>query len=107
MDWDKLIKDLRESNALAKVAAAANPDGGSANLDSVFLRVPNQPERKVMDAIRAAGLYCRGKRSWLGKGYMIQPDNDGQANKRYMAVTIMYKELSGRGWDVLTYRQAD
>ncbi|MRN51967.1 hypothetical protein [Paenibacillus monticola] len=107
MDWDKLVKDLRESNALAKAAAEAIPDGGSANLDSVFLCIPRQPETKVLNAIQKAGLYCRAKRRWIGSGYMINPDSSGQGDKRCKAVTVMYKELAGRGWDVLTYRKVD
>jgi len=107
MNWDKFIKDLRESNDLAKAAAEAIPDGGSANLDSVFLSVPRQSERKVLEAIRKAGLYCRSKRRWIGEGYMINPNSGGQADKRCKAVTVMYKELAGRGWDVLTYRKVD
>lgn len=90
-----------------KAAADAIHDGGSANLDSVFLRVPRQPETRVLQAIRDAGLYCRGRREWIGSGYMITPTSGGQGDKRYKAVTVMCAELTARGWTVLPYRKMD
>ncbi|WP_036698747.1 hypothetical protein [Paenibacillus taiwanensis] len=107
MDWQKLINDLIESNKAAKDAAAAVSDGGSANLDSVFLRIPRQQEIKVLKAIQEAGLYCRCKRQWIGQGYMITPTCGGMADKRYKAVIVMVDELKARGWDAIAYRQVD
>lgn len=107
MDWNKLVTDLREANAAAKAAADAIDDGGSANLDSVFLRIPRQREEKVLQAISDAGLYCRRKREWIGAGYMITPTCGGQANKRAKAVEVMKKELNDRGWDALGFYQMD
>lgn len=107
MDWNKLVTDLREANAAAMVAAAAVDDGGTANLDSVFLRFPRQREAKVLQAIKDAGLYCRGKREWIGTGYMITPTCGGQGDKRAKAVTVMYQELQSRGWNVIPFRKVD
>lgn len=109
MDWNKLVTDLRESNAAAKEAAEKVDDGGSANLDAVFLKLPRHRELKVLEVIREAGLYCRGKInwSWIGPGYMITPESGGQANKRYTAVTVMCRELEKRGYDVVAFRQMD
>lgn len=107
MDWQKLISDLRESNKAAKAAAEAVSDGGSANLDAVFLSIPRQQEIKVLKAIQEAGLYCRGKREWIGKGYMITPSCDGMANKREKAVTVMVEQMRERGWDVIAFRMVD
>lgn len=107
MDWQKLIRDLRDANKAAKEAAEAVSDGGPANLDSVFLRFPRQQEIKVLKAIQEAGLYCRGKREWIGQGYMFTPTCGGQGDKRYIAVTVMANELTERGWDVLAYRKVD
>lgn len=107
MDFKKLIRDLAEANAEAKAAADASDDGGTANLDAVFLRLPRQHEIKVLQAIKDAGLYCRGRRQWIGQGYMITPTSCGQADKRAKAVTVMCGELTSRGWDVIAYRQMD
>ncbi|MEK5477527.1 hypothetical protein NYE70_11340 [Paenibacillus sp. FSL R5-0407] len=107
MDRNKLVTDLREANAAAKAAADAVGDGGTANLDSVFLRIPRQREVKVLQAIKDAGLYCRGKRQWIGQGYMITPTSGGQGNKRAKAAEVMTKELNDRGWDALTFYKVD
>lgn len=108
MDWQKLIRDLRDANKAAKEAAEAVSDGGSANLDSVFLRIPRQQEIGVLKAIQEAGLYCRRKTDWIGKGYMITPSHDGgMGGKREKAVTVMVDELTKRGWDAIAYRKVD
>lgn len=107
MDYNKLIQDLREANSAAKAAADSVDDGGSANLDAVFLRIPKARESKMLEAIREAGLYCRRKRRWIGDGYMLHPNSGGQAQKREKAVTVMTEQLVSRGWDVLAFRMAD
>jgi hypothetical protein len=107
MDWNKLVIDLKESNELAKAAADSVDDGGTCNLDSVFLRIPRRREEKVLQAIKDAGLYCRAKRKWIGTGYMITPISGGQANKRSKAVEVMKKELNDRGWDVIGFYMAN
>ncbi|MNW36176.1 hypothetical protein D3C74_131850 [compost metagenome] len=107
MDWNKLVTDLREANEAAKAAADAISDGGTANLDSVFLRLPRQREEKVLQAIKDAGLYCRAKRQWIGQGYMITPTSGGQADKREKAVSVMCGELMLRGWDISAFRKVD
>ncbi|MFW5436586.1 hypothetical protein [Paenibacillus apiarius] len=108
MDYNKLIQDLRDANSAAKAAADRVDDGGSSNLDGVFLRIPKARESKVLEAIKEAGLYCRCKRRWIGDGYMLQPDSGGgQARKREKAATVFMRELEARGWDVITFRKAD
>jgi hypothetical protein len=107
MDYLKLTKDLREANQVAMEVAEKSDDGGSANLDSVFLMIPRVREERVLGAIKTAGLYCRGKRKWIGQGYMITPTTGGQGNKRSLGVGAMYKHLKSAGWDVITYCQMD
>jgi hypothetical protein len=106
-DDKKLTADLINANQLAFEAAGKVRDGGSANLDSVFLRVPRVREIKVLEAIKASVLYCRAKRRWIGEGYMITPTSIGQGDKRAIAVQTMAKHLKEEGWDVLTYEQMD
>ncbi|OMF35215.1 hypothetical protein BK133_10915 [Paenibacillus sp. FSL H8-0548] len=109
MDYAKLTNDLREANQIACEAVKDSDDGGTCNLDSCFLQIPRARETKVLDAIKAAGLYCRAKTlwGWIGRGYMIKPTSGGQGDKRTKAVEAMSKELKQRGWDVTTYYKMD
>lgn len=103
----KLTNDLMEANKAATEAIRGMKDGGTANLDRVFLRIPRIPEAKVLEAIRAAGLYCSGKRMWISLGYMITPTNVGQGDTRTKAVTVMYQHLEKCGWDAIPFRKMD
>lgn len=106
IDADKLTKDLRECDGIARKAIEDVPDRGTCNLDSVFLMLPRMREKKALEAIESAGLFCSGKRQWIGSGYMIS-NSGGQANKREHYVTVMYQELLRRGYEVLTFRMMD
>uniref|UniRef100_A0AAE9Q0J9 Uncharacterized protein n=1 Tax=Paenibacillus polymyxa TaxID=1406 RepID=A0AAE9Q0J9_PAEPO len=57
-------------------------------MDKVFLRLPRARETKVLEAIKEAGLYCRGKRRWIGEGYMLSVSK-GQVNQRDKAVLCL------------------
>jgi hypothetical protein len=103
----KLTEDLKVANQLASKAIEGMNDGGSANLDCVFLRVPRIRESKVLEAIRNAGLYCRRKTKWIGQGYMIRPTGTGQGDTNYVAVRTMTAYLRDREWDVLTFEKVD
>lgn len=104
--YDKLAEDLREAKE-AGIEAAKGEDGGSANLDCIFLVLPRWKEEKVLEAIKESGLYCLGKTSWIGTGYMIDPVGCGIGNSRYRAVQTMAKVLEGKGYDMLIYYQMD
>lgn len=105
----ELTGDLKYANAEARKVAEKSDDGGTANLDSVFLRIPRVREEKVIEAIRQAGLYCSGKRQWsfMGKGYFINPTVSGQGNRRTKAVEVMKNKLDELGWDVSIFYQMD
>lgn len=103
----KLTEDLKAANQVASKAIEGMNDGGSANLDCVFLRVMRIRESKVLEAIRNAGLYCRKKTKWIGQGYMIRPTGTGQGDTNYVAVRTMTAYLRDRGWDVLTFEKVD
>lgn len=106
-NYEKLINDLKEANEKACEAVSQVDDGGSANRDSVFLRIPRAREVSVLDSIKKAGLYCRRKSQWIGQGYFISPTSGGQGDKRAKAVEIMSKTLNDNGWDALTFCQMD
>ncbi|BCJ86467.1 hypothetical protein [Effusibacillus dendaii] len=107
VDYEKLVTDLKNANEKAVIEAEKYDDGGSANLDRVFLRIPGARESKVLEAIKQAGLYCRSKRQWIGTGYFISPTVNGQGNKRYIGVETMSKHLRECGWDTLVFAKMD
>jgi len=106
MDYKKLTEDLIKAKQAA-IEAAEGDDGGSANLDAMTLRVPYTRESKVVEAIKEAGLFCRGRSEWIGPYYFIQPPKCGQGDSRYRAVTAMAKAMEQAGYSVLVYHQMD
>ncbi|KAA8782539.1 hypothetical protein EC604_01585 [Paenibacillus amylolyticus] len=106
MDYAKFAEDLKAANKAAQEATEGMEDGGTANLDKVFLTMPRAHEAKVLEAIRNAGLYCRAKRRWIGDGYMLTVSK-GQGDVNTKAVTVFVAEMERRGYDVLAYRQMD
>lgn len=106
MDYTKLTEDLKASHNASKDATEFTVDGGAANLDKVFLALPRAHEAKVLEAIKAAGLYCRGKRRWIGDGYMLTVSK-GQGDVNTKAVSVFVAEMERRGYQVLAYRQMD
>lgn len=106
-DFEKLEKDLREGNKFAVETTEKMDDGGTANLDSCFLMLPGAREDRVLETIKNAGLYCRTKSQWIGKGFFITPKSGGQGNKRSLAVELMSKYLKSHGWECLTFYKMD
>lgn len=106
-DAKKLTENLIAANKAASEAIKGMADGGSANLDRVFLTIPRVPEAKVLRAIHAARLNCSGKHKWIGMGYFITPSGVGQGDTRYTAVKIMTKHLQDAGWDAMTFYMTD
>lgn len=106
-DAKKLTADLIAANKAASEAVKGMPDGGSANLDRVFLSVPRARETKVLEAISSAGLFCTGKSQWIGAGYFITPSAAGQGDTRCIAVEVMTKHLQEAGWNALAFQKMD
>lgn len=104
--YDKLTEDLIEARK-ASIEAGKSEDGGTANLDCIFLRLPHWREDKVLEAIKKAGLYCKRKTQWVGMGYLISPVGCGQGNSRARAMQAMKQVLLNKGYDVLGYYQID
>ncbi len=103
----KLTEDLKKAVEQAKAATEHVDDGGSANMDSVFVRIPRIKEDLVVQAIKDAGCYSLGRTEWIGRGYLISPPVAGQGNKRAKAMEVMKESLSNDGWDVLGFYQLD
>ena len=104
-DYKKLTEDLIKAR-IAGEEAAKGDDGGTANLDTMTIKLPNARESKVIEAVEKAGLYTRGKREWLGPRYFISGPG-GQGNSNYRAVKAMTQFMRQAGWDVVTYCQMD
>lgn len=72
-------------------ADACEDDGGTANLDRVYLY---DLKRWQVEAMKAAGIDCW--KSGPGEFHLSAPF-DGQGNRRYAGVQAMYKSLKAAG----------
>lgn len=106
MDYKKLTEDLIEAR-LAAEEAAMGEDGGTANRDTMTLRLPRANEKRVIEAVKAAGLRTRGRNQWIGPCYFIGPPACGQGNSRVRATRAMEKVMEGAVYNVLMYSQMD
>ena len=106
-DTEKLYADAVAAKAKAEAAAAASDDRGSANLDSTFIRLGKGVRAApIVDALRRAGLSADVTR-WIGRGVMVAPPADGQANKRMAANDALHDSLRDAGWRVLCFSHMD
>jgi hypothetical protein len=105
IDYAKLTKDLIAAQNAGREAAKGE-DGGSANLDCAFLRVPRSRENKMEEAFEAAGVAGYKTKWFKMSGYMITPPGH-QGNTRARAAEAMVKSLRESGYDALTYCQMD
>lgn len=106
MNYIKLSNDLKDAYNVTTRAIEGIQDKGTSNLDKVFLVLPRAREDKVIEAIKEAGLYCRGKRQWIGTGYMISVSN-GQGDQNTQAVTVFTEFMKSRGYEAIAFRKVD
>lgn len=106
IDYKKLTADLTRARIAAEEAAKGE-DGGTANLDCMTIKLPRANEKKVIEAVKLAGLYTRGRREWVGSRFFISPPRCGQGNSRVRATEAMKKVMQEAGWDVLMYCKMD
>lgn len=104
--YEMLTEDLKEAKEKAIKLAEGADDSGTANLDSTFLILKSWKEKDVIEAISAAGLFCSGKRNWIGTGYFVSI-NVGQGNKRTVARDEFIKVLASKGYKTLAFDKAD
>lgn len=104
--YEKLTVDLKEAYEEANRFSLGKNDEGTANLDSTFLMLKGWNERKTIEAIKNAGLYCRAKTRWIGEGYMISI-NCGQGNRRTAARNRFLHILEDKGYSVLAFDKMD
>ena len=106
MDYKKLTEDLIKARIAAEEAGKGE-DGGTANRDIMTIKLPSANEKKVIEAVNAAGLYTRGRTRWIGSRYFITPPVCGQANSRVRATRAMEKIMEDAGYHVLMYCRMD
>lgn len=106
LDYKKLTEDLIKAKEAAKKAVMGE-DGGTANLDSMTIALPGVREEKVIQAVKDAGLYTRGRRKWIGTRYFISIPIAAQGNDGCRQVDAMCEVMQKQGYDVLAYHQID
>jgi len=104
--YKKLAQDLTQARVLGAEAGKGD-DGGSANQDAAFLKLPRWNESMVLNAIAEAGLYCTHKTKWIGYGYLINPVGCGQGNSNARGMEAIKKHLKECGYDVLGFYKMD
>ncbi|MDA8223892.1 MAG: hypothetical protein M0Z35_19805 [Desulfitobacterium hafniense] len=105
--YQELLADLTAAGKAGKESASFVDDGGTCNLDGVFLHLPRFNEEKTLNAIHSAGLGgFKHTSSYFGTGFLISL-NIGQARKREVAAETMYKFLSAKNYDVTQWQQCD
>ena len=105
MDYKKFTEDLVKSRIAAEEAEKGE-DGGSANLDTLTIKLLRSREEKVKEAAMRAGLHA-SKINWLGPRFFIYPPSCGQGNSRVRATREMEKVLKEAGYEVLMYERID
>jgi hypothetical protein len=109
VDYAKLVVDLKAAVGAAQVAAEAwaHGDGGSANRDCPFLKIPGARKVRVEAALAAAGV--RGSRisSSLWRGWMLYLPSHGQGDLRAVATKAAADLLRERGWNACVFYKLD
>lgn len=105
--YQELLTDLTAACKAGMESAGFVDDGGTCNLDGVFLSLPRFNEDKTIETIHAAGLSgFKHTSSYFGTGFLISL-NIGQARKREVAAETMYKYLAAKDYDVSQWQQMD
>lgn len=98
-DWNKLVADLKVAKGLAEEASKGE-DGGTANLDYVYIKLPRARESKVQKVFEEAGLRTyKGERFGIAH-YSIGGIRGGQGNANVRATEAVRAYLQQQGWEV-------
>lgn len=89
-----------------KAAADATPDdGGSANLDRIYMRVGILREG-TLDKAGITG-WMQAATTYHARAFHLSTPFSGQGNRRYAGVQAMYKSLKADGVDCGVWYQMD
>ncbi|MBA4359295.1 MAG: hypothetical protein C0411_00970 [Pseudomonas sp.] len=86
-------------------AAAAHDDGGSANLDRVYIRVGLLREKTLQNAGFEG--WMQSATTYHARAFHLSAPFSGQGNRRYAGVQAMYKSLQAEGVDCGVWYQVD
>lgn len=106
IDFDKLVQDLIVGKQIAEYAAQGD-DGGSCNLDHVYIHIPKIREATVKNEFLRAGLHANKSTYWGSPAYAIGGFKSGQGDSNYRAVQALYEYLKKCNWDVGVWYQMD
>ena len=97
-----LAASVAKAIETGQAAAEAQPDdGGTANLDHVYLY---GLKRMKAETLKAAGIDCT---KWAPGEFHLRTPFAGQGNRRYAGVQAMYKSLIADGVQCSVYYQMD
>jgi hypothetical protein len=107
VNYDHLKQTASEA-AKKSIEMAKGEDGGTCNLDAVFLEIPGvRKYDKVIETLRAGGINSY-KKKWLGcTGLLMMPVGCGQANSRVRACDAIKEVFSKAGYSVMGYYMMD
>ncbi len=108
LEVNQLTEDLREAKQAAYDAASKVEDGGTCNLDSVFLELPPRTRTKMIETALEAAELGGCVTTWLStRGVLIAPPLVGQADRRATAMEAMLSLMKEKGYKVYGYYQMD
>lgn len=99
IDWNKLVDDLKVAKSLAEEASKGE-DGGTCNLDFVYIKLPRAREKKVQEVFESAGLRTYKFSYYGGTYYSIGGIRGGQGNANVRSTSAVREYLQQQGWDV-------
>lgn len=105
MNYDKLEKTLIKAKEAA-IEASKGEDGGTANMDTVTIRLPRASEKKIQSIAGRVGLHIN-KIDWFGVRYFVYPPACGQGNSRVRATEAMQKIFKEAGYETLMFSMMD
>jgi hypothetical protein len=99
IDWAKLTEDLKVAKSLAEEALKGE-DGGTCNMDYVYIKLPRARGKKVIEVFEAVGLRTSKRNYYGGVHYSVGGIRGGQGNANVRATNAVKKYLVEQGWDV-------
>lgn len=106
IDYRKLTGDLIRAKKEAEVEALGE-DEGYINLDTMTILLPFANSKKMIGAVKEAGLYTSGKRFGMGARYFIDLQKCGQSSKRKRVVQAMCESMKKSGWEAQIHSETE
>jgi len=98
MDLAKLTVDLVAANEAAREVSLQGEDGGSCNLDTLYVTLPVRYSKRVAEAFTRAGVRL-DETPFKGKSRFVWVEYSGQGCSRTRSMEAAHKLLLERGWD--------